>query len=127
MTPRFDNRDKELLASRQAARETLQGPRVGDFAEMPDGRTMRFSNDLGRKMQISEDGSYYLCKSGQVSMSGGLEPGIDKSKLVDTEQTADGAFWFFHHDHATAHNGVYCAIPCRVYRYTGKSRMPTYT
>ena len=139
MNPTFDDHDQVMADICKASRNKRRGPRIGDFVDMPDGRTMRFSHDWGDDIQISEGGSYYLMASGGVSMSGGLEPAIDKAKLTKTRRAQPGTFWFFHHGHSRAHNGVYFQIPCRVYKYdggvklsdyrdpyTGKAGMPTY-
>ena len=115
----FDSMDQGILIDRAKARDARTGPRVGDFCEMPDGRTMRFSHDWGDDIQISEGGTYYLERNGGVSMSGGLEPGVSKLKIEDTGETRPGWFWFFHHDHSMAHNGVDFQTACRVFRYTG--------
>ncbi len=114
--PEFDARDGEILAAREALVNRLSGPRIGDFVRLADGRMMRFSYDLGDALQVSASGSFHLCRSGHASFSGGLEPPIDKERIVGTGELFPGEFWFFHHDYAAAHNGVTALIPCRVYR-----------
>lgn len=118
--PQFDARDGNILSERRAARNAIFGPRLGDFVRMPDGSTRRFCHDWGDGIQITpagKNGSFYLAPGGGVSYSGGLEPSIDKTTLSPASNTIDGAFWFFHHDHARAHNGSHFKIPCRVYQY----------
>lgn len=114
--PKFDERDADILHERTKRRETRTGPRIGDFIRMLDGRLMRFSHDWGDDIQISEGGSFYLSEGGGLSFSGGLEPPILKSTIVDTGEQRDGWVWFFHHGVSGAHRGVRCALPCRVYR-----------
>lgn len=120
--PRFDDRDAEIRRERMEARALLLGPRVGDFVRMPgeDG-LRRFTYDWGDDIQTTwgpnSDGSFYLCVGGGMSYSGGLDPAILKSRLIDTGEVRDGRCWFFHHAFQQAHNGVHTRVPCRVYRY----------
>lgn len=121
--PVFDFRDGELLTEREAAWNGRNGPRVGDYVTMPDGELRRFTYDWSRMpnggMQTTyegEIGSFYLSKTGHADYSGSLESAIPHGRLVDTGELRPGAFWFFHHDDAKAHNGVHVRIACRVYR-----------
>jgi hypothetical protein len=121
MHPTFDDRDAEILAERTAQRERRKGPRIGDFCRFPDGSLGRFSHDWGDEIQWSEGGSFYLCAGGGASFSGGLYPSIPKARLKLSRAKRAGQFWFFHHNHACAHNGVDVEAPCRVYRVTGET------
>ena len=112
----LDERDHAILAERVAERDTLKGPRVGDFVVMDDGRLVRISYLWPDTAQVSEGGSWYLGERGYVSFSGSLEPGFRRSELRPINSMRDATFWFFHHKEARADNGVYVAIPCRVYR-----------
>jgi len=95
----------------------VSGQRVGDFAILRDGRTMRFSHHWGDSIQVSEGGSFYF--GGEyMSFSGGLEPAIPVEQFQDTGETRKGSAWFFHHNQARAHNGVDVQVPCRVYKQT---------
>jgi len=111
-TKSLDERDRQILAQRIAAREANPEPRVGDYVRFPSGRLARVSHIWDDGAQTSEDGSWYL-GDGYTQFSGGLDPCVPR--LTRTEQTLPGAFWFFHHDHARAHNGVRVTAPCRVY------------
>lgn len=121
MRPEFDERDKEILALRESLFNQMEGPRVGDYLRTPDGM-LRFTHDWGDTIQTTVrpshpcngDASFYLSE-GHVSFSGSLNPGIAKDTLRDTGDKQDGSFWFFHHNDACAHNGVYFKIPCRVF------------
>ena len=44
-TKQLDEHDESIVSVRAAALDKLTGPRVGDFAILLDGRTMRFSHD----------------------------------------------------------------------------------
>ena len=119
-----DEKDLELLQARIDKRDKLQGPRIGDFVQMLDGTERRFTHDWGNEIQTTVgnghtcfgDVSIYLDRDGYASFSGSLDRPIDKTGLVLTEETKPGRFWFFHHDYATAHNGVYVKAPCRVFK-----------
>lgn len=118
--PKFDERDAEILAERVEAFNARQGPRVGDYVRFADDVTRRISHvwrdehDAAFSVQTSNGGSYYLGK-GYVSMSGSLFGGVKPETLTLTEETRDGAVWFFHHDWHTAHNGVDTVATFRVF------------
>ncbi len=122
MRPEFDNRDAEILAERERLFNEVKGPRVGDFLRTKEDGMLRFTHDWGSDIQTTVsakhpchgDASFYL-SDGHASFSGSLASAISKKKLRDTGEKLDGSFWFFHHDHFTAHNGVYFKIPCRVF------------
>lgn len=120
MPPQFDTADQAIKDRNLKLWNTIPGPRVGDFLEYDDGTLRRFTHDWGDSIQITSisepgGGSFYLA-FGYCSYSGGLDPGIHKSRLRDTGVSKEGRVWFFHHDHARGHNGVSTSIPCRVYR-----------
>ncbi len=127
MHPKFDERDAEILTTRSAA--LMNNPiNVGDFVRFADGTTRRISyiwtdgegNMLPNAIQTSAGGSFYLGKldngGAYVSFSGSLYRGAPFESLTDTGDTFDGDVWFFHHDYATAHNGVHCRAKFRVWR-----------
>jgi len=113
--PEFDQRDADRLAECEAAWNERSGPRVGDFAIMPTGEYHRFSHEWPDGLQTSKDGSFYFGK-GFADFSGGLDPSIPNDRIRPTEETRPGSFWFFHHNHSRAHNGVRFQVMCRVYR-----------
>ena len=112
---RINELDERLLRERVNRRESLVGPRVGDYVVFADGVTHRFSHPWDDIIQTSCGGSFYLTEFGGLSFSGGLDPGVPYSALTDTGETKMGKAWFFHNDLRTAHNAVYAEIPCRVY------------
>lgn len=111
--------NQALLARIDSVFWTHDGPRVGDYALLPDGRTMRVSHHWGDALQLSEGGSWYIGTSGFASFSGGLEPGIAIERFVLTNEIKPGRFWFFDRDWRRAHAAVYALIDCRVYRVRG--------
>jgi hypothetical protein len=121
--PTFDDKDQQLKTERAARYDARPGPRVGDWVVFSEDDRRRITHNWGDSLQTSIKGwqcsdGYHLDRAGLVSYSGGLAPSIDLSRFVDTGETADGTFWFFHHDHAKAHNAVYFKIPCRVFKIT---------
>ena len=116
----LDETDRGILADRTAAWQTHEGPRVGDYLTLTDGRLVRFTPDGGETLQTTSPtfggGSFHLSRGGEMSYSGALDPGFEKSRLVDTQETRPGRCWFSSHDFSIAHNGVDVEVPCRVYR-----------
>lgn len=119
--PTFDQQDAEILNRRISLYNRRTGPRVGDFLRMQDGAMLRFTHDWGDDIQTTikgcGDASFYL-GNGYCSFSGSLDSAIPKTRIHATDEIKDGSVWFFHHDHAQAHNGVYTTMPFRVYRCT---------
>lgn len=126
----LDSIDTEILQRRMAAREKLEGPRVGDFVIMPDGTRRRFTWKHAHGIQTtyvwksgpdagkSTDTSFgFNDDHGGLDFSGSLDNAIPYSSLELVEgETVNGVVWFFHHNHWKAHNGVFAYIPCRLYR-----------
>jgi hypothetical protein len=121
MNDHLDATDSAILAEATARWEARRGPRVGDFVRLPDGTTRRFTYDHGDRLQTTTDdekrfgSSFYFDRAGCMDFSGGLDPGVDLSALVETTETKPGRCWFFHHGQARAHNGVTVEVPCRIY------------
>lgn len=110
----------EILKQRLAAYARIPGPRVGDYLELqrPDPRCpefTRFTYDWGEALQTGGlSGSYYF-GLGFMSYSGSLDPGIDKTDLIDTGRTRSGEFWFFDGDIRGAGRGVFFRAPFRIF------------
>jgi hypothetical protein len=122
MHPHFDARDEAIRQTSIAAMAQHKGPQVGDFIDFANGITRRIShiwdweNDVATmSIQTSTGGSFYLDTGGSCSFSGGLYPAVPFTACTLTEEVRDGAVWFFHHNYTTAHNGVTCTVPFRVY------------
>lgn len=110
----FDERDAELLALRQAARdaraEANPGPMLGDVITYPDGTVERVAHHWGDTVQPSSgQGSHYMSPTGGVEFSGGLDSGIALAHFTRTGRV-EAAFWFFHHDSSGAHRGVQVTV-----------------
>ena len=117
MRPEYDERDKSIQEERETMWNKRRGPRVGDFVKMADGTLKRFTYNWGDGIQTTANGyggSFHLGK-GYVSYSGGLDPAIPRETIRYAGKKRAGSFWFFHHGHMTAHNGVETTAMCRVY------------
>ncbi len=109
------DRDMSLIHERMVARSRITEPTEGDFIRLHDGRLARISHCWDDTVQTTKDGSYYMGRSGHCEYSGGLYPGVARDALVATDETQTGMVWFFHHDSAGAHLGVYFYVPMRVW------------
>lgn len=123
MYPKFDDRDQEILTKRQALFTARKYPKVGDFIRFPNGTMKRiahvWTDDNNRAEWIQPtagngDTSFYL-GDGYMSFSGSLNSAIYAENFTETAETMQGSAWFFHHDFAQAHNGVYVKVNCRVW------------
>lgn len=110
----LDERDATILADRMVQLNAVEGFRCGDWVIFADGVTRRISYIWDDGPQTSAGGTYFL-GHGYVSMSGGLYPHVPKATLTLTDERRDAWVWFFHHDFATAHNGVDVMAEFRVY------------
>lgn len=117
--PEFDARDGEILAANIAAWNKREGARVGDWCRMPDGEMRRFTYAWDDGLQTTHNrigglGSFYF-GGGYMNYSGCLDRIIAHERIFPTEETKPGAAWFFHHNQAGAHKGVYFNVDCRVF------------
>ena len=48
---RVANKNAEILAARIAVYDKIDGPRVGDYMEFPDGKAFRIAHDWGDQVQ----------------------------------------------------------------------------
>jgi len=112
----LDARDQAILTERTELFSKREVPSVGDYVIFANGITRRISYDWKDAVQTSDGGSFYLCSSGAMSFSGSLYRSIPVETLTLTDETKSGSCWFFHHNYAMAHNGVYVTVPCRVWR-----------
>lgn len=129
ISDRAHEKNKALIASRIAAREAIESPRIGDFlyvwsAGEKAGEYMRLTHEWPNSIQTTcarygdatEHGGFYSCKQGGTSYSGSLDSGIEKENIIPTDETRLGRFWCFNGDSASANNGISFYMPCRVYR-----------
>jgi len=122
MNAHLDERDLKILVVRKRALRRKKAIKSGDFVVFTDGTTRRVSHvwkdskNRPEFIQTSDGGdmSFYLGE-GYMSFSGGLHPSLPASLFTKTDEFRDGYCWFFHHDYATAHNGVHATVPCPVW------------
>jgi hypothetical protein len=110
---RFDATNQAILARNIAAYDKIDGPRVGDFLELPNGDLTRFTYDWGFKLQTGL-GSFYL-GNGYCSFSGSLNHGISTDDVVRTDRTRSGSCWFFEDDIPGAGRGLDITADFRVF------------
>lgn len=122
----LDEKDRNLRAERIGARARLiaaapDRPLVGDFARFADGTLRRISHvwqwddDPIELIQTSTDGSWHLCESGHISMSGSLFGGLKPDLFSLSGNWETGDVWFFHHNWWKAHNAVHTRLQFRVF------------
>lgn len=134
---RQDRIDRDPSEFRGAWTWRVSGrPLVGDYLKVAAGvelpqyyeqpvadedRYFRFAYRWTEGLQISMGGSFYLQLNGAASMSGGLYPTVDYSKIVDRyehlRELRLATFWFFHHQWSGAGRGTYFEAPVNVYHY----------
>jgi hypothetical protein len=100
-------RDRNL---RRPVCHRSQAPTIFNTADRP----LLF---CGVDIQTAPGGSFFLYGDGAAEFSGTLNPAIPMDRLVDSGTKVNGRFWFFHHNDAKAHNGVYFSIPVPLFRY----------
>ena len=110
--------NQKILKDRTKLFNERQGPRVGDYLELPNGLGhTRFTHDWETSMQTGGGaGSYYLGGGGNFSYSGGLDSGMKKADIEPTNETKEGRMWFFDQGYAGANRGVDFDIQFRVFR-----------
>jgi hypothetical protein len=127
----LDDLDSKLLDARIQARAKLIGPQVGDIVKLTDGSTYQIVVHHGYdgRMQLGNvgNGRFYLCESGHGSYSGACGQVIREGNLSRTEEKQLATFWFFHHDHRFAHNGIDVQIPVTVWCVDDVMARPGYS
>jgi hypothetical protein len=108
--------NQAILAARVDALNKVEGPRVGDFVRFANGTLRRISHHWVNRVQTSDTpgGSYYL-GDGWLSYSGSLYPSVPIESLTLTDETLDGAVWFFDRDWMRASARVLARVAFRVY------------
>lgn len=92
-------------------------PSSGDFLKQTDGHTVRFCAAQSTYAQTTTalEHSYYIGVFGDVSYSGGLDPGLDYDRIALSNETMLGRFWFFHHGRGGAGRRIDVFLPCPVW------------
>ena len=107
-----------ILAVRMRAYDAIQGARVGDWVDTPEGQ-FRVALDLGDRVQLSSyagDHHGIYLSVGSASYSGGLDAPVPVDQLQPTSETRPATVWFFSENEVRAHHGVYLQADFRVFR-----------
>lgn len=108
--------NQQILERRVNAFNAIKTIREGDYVRHLTGKMDRVTYVWPESAQTGGgQGSYYLGDGGYISYSGGLDPGIQLTKLELTDEIKKGKIWFFSRDNHTAHNGIDFSIDFRVY------------
>ena len=128
---RIATKNAEILAERTVVYDKIEGPRVGDYMDFPDGKSFRIAHDWGDQVQPAtcsgDTGSFYFSE-GSMSYSGGLTPPILTSRLEATDRYRSGCLWFFSENITGAGRGAHFRAQFRVFRViseTGDGQKPT--
>ena len=108
-------KDLTIIKTRSKAFDLVEGPRIGDFIQLPDKTYTQVTHVWYETVQTGGPGSKYL-GNGYISRSGGLDPGLKISDLAPTDKTKKCSIWIFQGNHAEGHNGINYKIPFRVYK-----------
>jgi hypothetical protein len=126
----LDDIDLAIRADRIEHFVRREGPRVGDFVILENGKGCRITYDWGRFVQTTPRRSqsvafFHLDATGLMIYSGGLDPVIPKTEPKRSDETLAGLAWIYHHNKPGAHNSVTLLVPCRVYLHQPrKGRKP---
>lgn len=104
-----DERNAAILAARQVLLDKHTGIKQGDFAVI-NGKLTRVCHVWNDSVQLTDgefSGSFYLGE-GFADYSGGLNPGVDKTRFRLTGERREGNVWFFSENMHMAHNGYRC-------------------
>lgn len=115
-------KNARLIAQAIQAFDARPGPRVGDFVWTLDGKLRRFTYDWGEALQVTayEDlgrgANFYMGICGYAEFSGSLDPGIEKTKLVDSGEIRPANFWMFDQGVTGAHRGRTYSVDVKIWR-----------
>ena len=113
----LDDKDKAILADRQAGLDDKTNVKEGDWVRLKDGTYSRISSLNSEYAQLctGRSGRFYLGESGYCSYSGGLSGGVRRLSLTPSDERRPGNVWFFHHNVRKAHNGVDAVVDLPVW------------
>jgi len=107
--------NEQILAEKVTAYNQIEGPRVGDFLKLPYGIYTRFTYDWGESLQTGGGSNSFYFGNGYMSYSGGLDKGVKRDDIRQTEETREGFIWFFDRGISGAGRGVDFKIAFRVF------------
>lgn len=112
-------RQWNVLCKHVAMFNTLDGPRVGDYVELPNGDLRRicvthFDGDA--QMTPSETSGSFNIDGGACDYSGTCGDVFKLIELRFLHRYKLGSVWFFKDGMPTAHSGIDAEVPMRIYR-----------
>jgi hypothetical protein len=108
--------NENILEERTKAFNSHEGARVGDYLKLPYGLYTRFTYVWDDSVQTGGGaGSYYLGSAGYCSYSGGLDSGVKKTDIIQTNETKKGYIWFFKDGISGGGRGIDFEVECRVF------------
>lgn len=111
------NAEKDLLIikERSEAYSNREGLKVGDLINLPDGQQVMVCHVWKDTVQTSGGGSMHISGSGNLSYSGGMDSGLKKTDLIESQDKGTVEAWIFHNGYSGAHRAVYFRLMVNVY------------
>lgn len=110
----------EILQKIQKARlSTLDEPvrpRNGDVIHLPDNKMVYICQVWNNTVQTTQGGSFSVFSSGGMSYSGGLDSGVKREDLIESDEQDFCACWFPESGWLRAHSAVYAKMKVRVWK-----------
>lgn len=118
----MDEKDTQILVSRQDMLFLRERPGIGDVVKFADGQRQRIAIRLYDNIfqMCGMNGNFYLGRDGS-SFSGAPYGSVDLSGCELTDKLIDVGFWFFKHDQWEAHNGINVTAKVHVWKCNQKS------
>jgi len=113
----LDAENVVILAARQEQLDARHTIGVGDL--VIDGeKTYRVAHDWGESVQLTDGrfGASFFLGDGYVDFSGGLNPSIEKSRLLPTDERLEAPVWFFSQNRTGGGNGYNTMATFRVWK-----------
>jgi hypothetical protein len=117
MKAEIDKKNLAILEQKQKLLDDRTEIGVGDFVIDGD-KLLRVAQVWDDDIQLTDGryGASFYLSNGSVSMSGGLDPAIDKTRFLPTDDKRDGSCWFFSENYVRGHNGYETTAKFRVWR-----------
>ena len=91
-------------------------PFVGDVIHLPDNKMVYICHVWDTNVQTTQGGSFSAFSSGSMSYSGGLDSGVKREDLVESDEQDFCACWFPEGGRLRAHSAIYAKIKVRVWK-----------
>lgn len=107
--------NESILKELAALYNKKEGARVGDFLCLPHGEFVRFSHDWGESLQTTGASHGFHLGSSYISYSGGLDSGIKRASIKQTNELKAGFVWIWDQGISGADRGVNMQMSFRVF------------